>query len=532
MGHIPAAETLGYFVTTQITIDPPSASAADASSFARFCARGGNYLILAALTPAILFLHGYHPFADDAGIYVAGICKLANPSLYQPDAPFVLASTRLSAFPHLLAAIVRFTRTPLDYVLLTVHLASIFAFLLACWTLARYIFNSVAAQWSAVALAAACFTLPIAGTAILVMDPYVTARSFSTPLGLFALAAAIDHNWTRAALFILLAGLMHPLMALYAAAYVLLFILIDQGHTRAALGLGILGIIASGGIYLATLHDPVSPAYSQAVLSRHYLFPSLWPSFEYLGLVVPVLLYAVAFRRFGLQTLPGKLCLAAAMMGTVAILSAFLFVPPSGPYFLVRLQLLRSFHILYLLAVILLGGLAGELLLNRPGRASALYSRLAAFALFAAIAATMFYFQRDRYPFSANIEWPGESPSNPWQQTFLWIRANTPQDAIFAANPALVLLDGEDAQGFRATTERSLLADDKDEGVVLLYPRLAGQWAVQRNAQAELDRLSDADRVARLRPLGDTWLLLSSNAVTSFPCPYRNAVSQVCRLGE
>ncbi len=506
--------------TEQVLIHQPATLRAEASV-------GRHPLLwLAALTPAVLFLHGYHPFADDAGIYVAGIRKLADPSLFQPDAPFVLASTRLSAFPHLLAAIIRFTRIPLEYVLLATHLTSIFAFLLACWTLARRIFDSPAAQWSAIALAGACFTLPIAGTAILVMDPYVTSRSFSTPLGLFALAAAIDHNWTRSALFLLLAGLMHPLMTLYAAAFVLLFILIDQRHVRAALALSLLGVITPGTIYLATLHDSVSPAYSQTVLSRHYLFPSGWPGFEYLGLAIPLLLYALAFRRLGVQSLPGRLCLTSLMLGTSAALAAFLFVHPSGPYFLMRMQLLRSFHILYVLAVILLGGFAGELLLNRRLR----YSRLAAFTLLAAIIGTMFYFQRDRYPYSANVEWPGAPPRNPWQQTFLWIRANTPRDAVFAANPRLVFLDGEDSHGFRATTERSLLADDKDEGVAILFPKLAEQWAVERNAQIGLDRLSDSDRVARLRPLGADWLLLSSNAATSLPCPYHNAVSQVCRL--
>jgi hypothetical protein len=509
--------------TPQITLSPPSSSARKGAI--------SPLLILAALTTAVLFLYGYHPFAYDAGIYVAGIRKLADPSLYRPDAPFVLASTRLSAFPHFLAAIVRYTRAPLEYVLLATHLASIFACLFACWTLARRIFASPAAQWFAVALAGACFTLPIAGTAILIMDPYVTSRSFSTPLGLFALTAAIDHGWARVALFLVLAALMHPLMALYAAAFVLLFILIDEGQTRAALRLSICGVIAAGGIYLATLHLPVSPAYSEAVLSRSYLFPSEWPWFEYLGLAIPLLLYAVASKHLGLHTLPGKLCLTAVMMGTAAALSAFLFVHPSGPYFLVRLQPLRSFHILYMLAVVLLGGLAGELLLNRsPGHPRQQYSRWAAFALLAAVIATMLFFQRGRYPFSAHVEWPGQTPRNPWQQAFLWIRANTPQDAVFAAAPELVFLDGEDSQGFRATTGRSLLADDKDEGLAILYPQLIGPWAAERNAQSGLDHLSDSERVSRLRPFGATWLLLSRNAATSLPCPYRNAVAQVCCL--
>ena len=229
-------------------------------------------LWLVALALAALFVHGYHPFADDAGIYVAGIRKLADPALYQPDAAFVLANTRFSLFAHLLAAIVRTTRIPLDYLLLATHVASIFAFLLACWTLARRIFASPTAQWSAVALAAACFTLPVAGTALLIMDPYVTARSISTPLGLFALAASIDRCWLRAALFLLLATLMHPLMALHISAFVLLFVLIDLDHLRGACALSLSAVIATGVIYLATLHVPVSAAYNQAIHSPVRLY--------------------------------------------------------------------------------------------------------------------------------------------------------------------------------------------------------------------------------------------------------------------
>lgn len=486
---------------------------------------------LIVLTPAVLLIHGYHPFAEDAGIYVAGVHKLVEPAFYIPDAAFVLANTRLSLFAHLLAAILRITRMPLSYLLLLTHLASIFAFLAACWSLARRIFSSPAAQWSAVALAGECFTIPIAGTSLMLMDPYVTARSFSTPLGLFALVAAIDHRWTRTAFLLLLTGLMHPLMFIYAAAFVLLVVLLDLGRARLAWSISFLGIAASGVIYLATLHSPVTAAYRQAVLSRSYLFPSQWAWFEYLGLAVPLLLYAVALRYQAPHTPAGKLCLAPIMLGTSSTISAFLFVHPSGPYFLARLQLLRSFHMLYLVGVLLLGGLVGNRLIGASRHGQRIpAARFTAVALLAAAAASMFFTQRLTYPLSAHIEFPRATPRNPWERAFAWIRANTPPDAVFAANPDLVLLHGEDGQGFRAMTERSLLGDYKDEGVVVVFRALATQWALQRSAQAGLDRMTDAERIARLQPLGVSWLLLSNAAATSLPCPYRNAVSQVCRL--
>ena len=484
---------------------------------------------LVALTPAVLLVHGYHPFSEDAAIYVAGVRKLVDPAFYIPDSAFVLANTRLSLFAHLLATILRITRMPLSYLLLLTHLVSIFAFLFACQSLARRIFSSPAAQWSAVALAGACFTMPLAGTSLMLMDPYVTARSFSTPLGLLALAAAIDHRWLRTALLLLLTGLMHPLMFAYAAAFVLLFVLIDLDHRRAACTLTLLSILTSGAIYLATMHSLVSAAYRQAVLSRSYLFPSQWAWFEYLGLAVPLLLYSLALRRTGPHTLTHKLCLAALMLGTSCTFSAFLFVHPSGPYLLARLQLLRSFHMLYLVGIILLGGLIGSRLLDAPAQ-NRPFTRFAGLALPAFAAASMFLAQRLTYPLSAHIEFPHAAPRNPWEKTFLWIRANTPADAVFAANPDLVSLHGEDGQGFRVMTERSLLGDYKDEGVVVVFPPLAKQWALQHNAQEGLDQMSDAERLARLQPLGVNWLLLSSSAATSLPCPYRNLVSQICQL--
>lgn len=110
-------------------------------------------------------------------------------------------------------------------------------------------------------------------------------------------------------------------------------------------------------------------------------------------------------------------------------------------------------------------------------------------------------------------------------------RENTPSNGVFAADPGLVFEDGVDMQGFRATAERSLLADDKDQGVVAAVdPSLAVMWLAQRNAQLGMDELSDQERIARLRPFGVTWLLLRANAATNFPCPYRNSAAKICRM--
>jgi len=484
-------------------------------------------LRLAALTPAVLLIHGYHPFSDDASIYVAGIRKLLNPSLFKPDAPFVLSNTHLSIFAHVMADAIRVTHLSLPVILLVTHLASIYLFLLGSWYVGCRLFAHIAERWSVVGFAAACFTLPAAGTALTLMDPYVTSRSFSTPIALFVAAALLNRRWKLAAALLLLMGLMHPLMVLYTAALALLYALVDTGQVRGAIALGAAGVAMIGVIALATRHAPVSHAYFEAMhyRGRDYLFPLAWKWYEDFGLAAPLALLGLAAYRSQTGGRVRNLCLACILLGVSSILAAFLFVHSTGPYFVARLQILRSFQIIYLLGLLLLGGWLGRQLWY--GR----MTRWLLFALLAAASSGMYAAQRAAYSDSAHIEWPGMRPRNPWAQAYVWIRSNTPANAVFAAEPDLEFRNGVDMQGFRAITERSLLADDKDQAVAaVVKPSIAGLWARQRDAQIGINQMSDQERMEKLKPLGATWMLLRADAKTSLPCPYENAVAKVCRL--
>jgi hypothetical protein len=139
--------------------------------------------------------------------------------------------------------------------------------------------------------------------------------------------------------------------------------------------------------------------------------------------------------------------------------------------------------------------------------------------------------QKQAYVDSAHVEWPFAAPQNPWQQAFLWIRSNTPQNAVFALDSNYTKVGAEDTQGFRATTARSALVDElKDGGVVAIFPALAPRWKAQRDLELGLDNISDEERISRLEPAGVTWILLSAGATTHFDCPYRNSAVAVCRL--
>ena len=473
--------------------------------------------VIALLTPAVLLVHGYHPLADDGAVYVTGIKKLANPELYQSDAVFALSPTHLSAFAHLLAPLIRWV--PLPGLLLVCQLASIFLFLLGSWRVAKQLFSTQRARWGAVLLAACCFTLPVAGTSLSIMDPYVTARSFSTPLGLFALAAAFEESWGWTVFWLALAALLHPLMAFYSAIATLTVALSQRRRWRSLWLIYGLGWLVSAAIFLASHRADSTAAYSRAALSRSYFFLSSWQWYEYLGLLIPLLLLGVAGANKCPPWRARALAIAATIMGGFALLVSLCFVHRSGNLLLARLQVLRGFQFVYLAGVLLAGGLLAKL---RPQTITALCLLIAG-ALFAG--------QRLTYPESHHVEWPGWMPRNRWQQAFLWIRSNTPDNAIFALDNDYIESPGEDAQGFRASAERSAVADwYKDGGIASNFPQAAIPWWQGSSATEYLNSATDEQRLERLKPFGVTWIVLPAEAATNFPCPFINARVRVCRV--
>jgi len=485
---------------------------------------------IALLTPVVLLVHGYHPLADDGAVYVTGIKKLANPNLYRSDAVFATSPTRFSIFAHVLAPLLHWG--PLPVLLLVCHVASIFLFLLGAWQVATRIFSGRRSCWGAVLLAACCFTLPVAGTSLSIMDPYVTARSFSTPLSLFALAAVLDENWAGSILWLALAGLLHPLMAGYTAITMLTLALVRRKMWSSVALLFGLGSLLSAIIFLATHDADAGLAYNRAALSRSYFFLSSWRWYEYPGLVIPLVLLGFAGFRSRLPWAARALAMTATLLGSCALLTSVCFVHRTGSLLLARLQVLRAFQFVYIAGVLLAGGMLGRLAVQHK-RAIAL--------LYLLLMATLFAGQRLTYPESNHVEWPGLKARNLWQDAFLWIRDNTPRDAVFALDNDYIESPGEDAQGFRATAERSAVADwFKDGGIASNFPEAAALWWQGSKATEQLNRASDEQRLARLQALGVTWIVLpvqpappapaSRGATTGFPCPFTNARVRVCRL--
>jgi hypothetical protein len=214
-----------------------------------------------------LLIHGYHPYAEDGGIYLPEIKRLLDPRLYPYGAEFVVGHLRYSVFAPLVASLVRESRLSLDMVLLLVHLASFWVTLFAAWLLAARCYGSREARCGAVALLAAWLTIPIAGTSLMLMDPYVTARSISTPCALLALVGALQflsprfetEGERRGGLILCCgtlvgAGMMHPLMGAYALGSVLVLgaVLSVSRLVRVwgTAGLGLAAVLAAAVVQL------------------------------------------------------------------------------------------------------------------------------------------------------------------------------------------------------------------------------------------------------------------------------------------
>ena len=515
-------------------------------------------LALVALTAFTLLLQGYHPFAEDGGLYVAGIEYKLDPTLFPHYTVFVTEHLRFSLFAPTLADIVHLTHLPLPWVLLLTDILSIWLTFYAAHSLLQRCTSSRLAQLAGLCLLSVLWVLPIAGTSLMLMDPYVTGRSLSTPLTLLAIALALDDWATKIALAsflgcglsLLIAALFHPLMAAYGLAFVLILHLTRMRHRALVYALLLIAALALAAT-LQTLAPPSSPAILAAELSRYYWFLSQWQWFELLGLAGPLIILTLLLLRYrNRPSAPDEaaatLCRAAIAAGLIATIVALLFAHESSRAHLVaRLQPLRIFLPIYAVMTLLLGATLTQLTLDARQRSTSQLRRRTLASLpaitLSALAAVMFYVQRHTFPASDHLELPSltadnpnsnaNPPRNPWTRAFVWARDNTPTDALFSLDAKYVNEDGEDAQTFRAIALRSALPDfSKDGGEAAITPALAALWQPAATAQSHLYALSDAERDARLRPLGATWIVLHSTVPTHHPCPYDNGTIKVCTL--
>lgn len=464
-----------------------------------------------------VLIHGYHLGADDAAIYVPAIKQAVDPAFYPFGREFFETQAGWSLAPRLIGGSARLMHLPADGAIFLWHVISIYLLLLAAWSLGRCLFESTPARWGGVLLLAGCLTVPVAGTALVIMDPYVTARSLATPASLFSVAAWFQGRRWMALAWLAAIAAIHPQMSFYAAVFLAVLAAADRHRSGDA---DALGLLPFGWGF-----QPAQGPAREALLARSYFFITRWEWYEWIGALAPLgLLWW--FSRIRLRGATSAVRQVSRAMVFYAILfTASALILASSPRLETfnRLQPMRAFHLLYSIFFVLLGGLIGEYALGRK------LWRWAAFL--APLGIGMWFAQAAAYSSSPHVELPGGAGANPWLQAFYWIRAHTPKDAVFALDPNYFAAPGEDQHGFRAIAERSVLADAlKDSGPVALFPQLAEKWKRQVTAQSHLDAFqrTDFDRLRALYPV--TWILTQAPGPAFATCPYRNKQLAVCVL--
>jgi hypothetical protein len=476
-----------------------------------------DFLFLALLTLGALLVQGYHPWAEDAALYLPGVEKILHPELFPFNAQFFESHAHLTFFPNFIAASVRMSHLPLEFVLFFWQVTSIFLFLLACLQLISRCFPDEKTRWAGVGLIAALLTLPVAGTALYIMDQYLNPRNLVAFAAIFAVVKVIDRKYFRAALFLAFAAAIHPLMSVFVLSYCVVLLCIEQFDLRYAS----LACLLPLGISF----DPPPAAYHPVALSHSYFYLLRWQWYEWLGAIAPLAIlwwFSRIARSRQLRNLD-RLCRALIVYELVYLLAAVVLSVPARFESLARLQPMRSLYLLYVLFFLFAGGLLGEYVFkNRAWRWA---------VLFVPVCAGMFLVQRDLFPASAHVEWPGVTSTNQWVEAFQWVRANTPRDAIFALDPWYMHIPGEDENGFEAIAQRSMLADAvKASGAVSMFPAMADEWLRQMQAQTGWSKFQAQDFRRLQAQYGVSWVVLQRPGIAGLECPYRNAAVLVCKV--
>lgn len=477
---------------------------------------------------------GYHPGMEDDGIYLAGIKADLHPALFPHNADFFRLQLQSTIFDTAVAQSIRLTHLPLPWAVLFFQLASLFVFLWAARRIAAQLFpepSDFFAQWAAVAMLAAMFTLPVAGTALNIADQHLHPRNLATALVVLAVSRILASKPWQALPLALLAFAFHPLMGAMGLSFCCVLTLtlhqplqekIRNWRTRQVADFASPAIAA---IPIAWIFEPPSSTWLEALNSRHWFRLYQWTWYEWLGAIAPLALFWLVSRiaRKSGDLMLAQFATAILIYGIFHQAVAMILLGPQAFITFSALEPMRYLQIVYIFLALIAGGYLGRYVLK---------ARVVRWVLFLLIVnAPMFYVQRQVFAGSPHLELPGAPPPNAWLQAFDWIKHNTPTDAYFALDPQYLSAPGEDYHGFRALAERSALADAiKDTSVVTKVPQLGPAWKEQTQALEGWSHFQLTDFQRLKSRFGIDWVLVSYPQSAPLNCHWHNNTLAVCQI--
>jgi hypothetical protein len=466
---------------------------------------------------------GYHPGFEDDGIYLTAVKADLNPALFPHDSEFFRLQMQATVFDGSMAHFIRWTGMPVAWAELLWQFAALFLILWACRRIAVLIFPQARAQWAAVAMVAAMFTLPVAGTALNIADQHLHPRNLATAFILIAVAWILEGKRWQAVPMLALALALHPIMAALGMSFCVFLTLALREtvpfRVRAAQG------SLAAAAPLGWIFAPTSVGWRLALASRTYYSVYRWAWYEWLGALAPLFLFWLLWRmaeKKG-QTLLARFALAVFAYGVFQQVVAMALLAPESLVRLTPLQPMRYLQLVYIFMALAAGGLLGNFVLKAKAWRWAVYLLV--------INGGMFLVQWDLIDDGAHLELPWMATANPWLQAFDWIRVNTPRDAYFALDPRYLAAPGEGFHNFRALAERSQLADGiKDTAVVMEVPSLAPTWHEQQLAQAGWQHFQLADFQRLKAQFGVDWVLVSNPQPPGLDCRWHNDALAACKV--
>lgn len=486
-------------------------------------------LVFAVLGFAVM---GYHPGAEDDSVYLTAVNADLHPGLYPHDSDFFRLQLQATQFDGWMGHFVKGSGMQVEWAELLWQFVSLFFILWACLSIARELFAEPRAQWAGVALVAAMFTLPVAGTALSLVDQYLHPRGLATALILLAVARIMAGRYWQAVPLLVVSFLLHPIMAALGISFCFILTMVSLEPVRArirdlrgmerrqAVRQGTAAALAAP---LAWMFDPPNPIWRKAVASKSYFQLNQWAWYEWLGALAPLLLFWVLWRfaRRHEETKLARFALTVLIYGVFQQAVALVMLETPALVRLTPLQPMRFLHLIYFFMTLIGGCLLGKYLLK------ASVWRWAVFL--AVVNGSMYAAQRQVFSASEHLELPGRASANQWVQAFTWIRQNTPKDAYFAVGARYMAAPGEDYHSFRALAERSQLADSlKDTAVVTQVPELGAAWQRQTEAQAGWADFKLADFERLKAEFGVDWVLVSYPAAAGLDCRWHDDALAVC----
>ncbi len=487
----------------------------------RFPFELGGVLLLTALGFLVM---GYHPGLEDDGIYLTAVKADLNPALFPYNANFFRLQLEATVFDRWMADFVHWTGMPLAWAELIWQWAALFLILWAVKKIANRLFQEEPARWGGVALVAAMFTLPVTGTALYMVDQHLHPRTLATAMILLAVWRIVDEKRWQAAPPLLVAFLLHPLMAAMGASFCVVLTLTSAQALRER-ARNWQSSMAAAAIPLGWIFEPGDAGWRKALDTRTYDYLYRWTWYEWLGALAPLGFFWLLWRylRGRRETRLADFALAALVYGIVHQALAMVVLWPASLVRLAPLQPMRYLHLLYFLFAMVAGCLLGKFVLKRHAWRWALFLIVTN--------GSMYTWQRLEFAASPHLELPGLGSTNPWLEAFAWVRRNTPENAYFALDPHYLEAPGEDYHNFRALAERSQLADAvKDPSVVTLVPELGPAWERQIEGEEGWRKFKLGDFERLKADFGVGWVVVNEAQTGGLGCRWHNGGLAVCEI--